>query len=142
LAWLDALVEESPTRTRSRLARYQEEASRGYRPHQLEMPPVEYGGYLLQYLMEVGPATSNGFGPGVISWQELQAWEHMTGVILTSWEATTLRMLSGHYVSQHAKSSDPMCPAPYVPEGVVFEEVDAKVTRIFDAIKRRKDKAA
>lgn len=120
------------------MARFTEQARVGHQIHQLDMPPVEYGGYLLEYLMEVGPATTSGFGPAVISWQELQAWEHMTGVILTSWEAITLRKLSGYYVAQYMKSQDPLCPPPYVPENIPVEDVNAKAIRLFASMKKRK----
>lgn len=110
----------------------------GHDAPELMMPPVHDRWYLIEYLMELGPAVSSGFGLAITSWQEIQAWEHMTGHQLTNWEATTLRTLSSRYVAQYSKSSDPMCPPPYANHEPSPELVDQKVRSIFASLKKRK----
>lgn len=66
--------------------------------------------------MEAGPVVSNGMGLSAISWRELQAWEHGTGIELQPWESRLIRMLSAEYVSTSRKATEPDCPPPWVGE--------------------------
>lgn len=78
-----------------------------------ELPPVEEAGYLIDYLMEVGPVTSGGMSAAAISYSEIAAWSQITGTIISPWDAHMLRYLSRVYVNQYADSKDPRAPAPW-----------------------------
>lgn len=73
--------------------------------------------YLTTWLMEIGPVVAAGMGVGPIGWRDIAAWQDVTGIELTPWEATLLRRLSGDFavMSREAESMD--CPAPYVAGG-------------------------
>lgn len=76
------------------------------------MPEVEIGGYLLEYLSEIGEARPSGNSLTSIDWQEIKAWQMMTGVKISSWDAQMLKHLSGVYVGQYHQAEDPNCPPP------------------------------
>lgn len=65
--------------------------------------------YLVDWLFEIGPSS----GDGAIGFPDLTAWQDITGVELTPWEARTLRRLSVEYLHQQYQSRDPGCPAPF-----------------------------
>lgn len=88
-----------------------------------EFPPIDYAENLISYLSEFGPCVSSGMGLAPVSFQEIKAWSEMTGTILTSWEYLALRELSVTYVSQHAESESPKCPAPYTSDDIDQEQV-------------------
>lgn len=68
--------------------------------------------YLVHYLMEIGPCSSNGMGLIPVSWQEIQAWQEQQGLSLNAWELKIIRMASGAYANQANISSKPDCPPP------------------------------
>lgn len=76
----------------------------------LELPPVDAAQHLIGYLFEVGPSIAGE----VLTFQEIQAWQNATGTILNSWEATTLRLLSGEYLAERQAAEDPVRLAPYI----------------------------
>ena len=82
----------------------------GYRGKLPEAGPL---GYLLEYLKEIGPAAINGGLPQPVSWQEIDAWQRLTGTCLDSFEAQIIRELSGVYVQMYVKSQKPECPPPW-----------------------------
>lgn len=77
------------------------------------MPPVEWGGYLLGYLWEVGPTMPGANGPVMVSHQEMAAWQSGVSIRLRPWEQRLLRELSGEYIAQHFKAKEPQCAAPW-----------------------------
>jgi hypothetical protein len=95
------------------------EALRGeYMP---ELPPLSHGGYLISYLMELGPTMAAGMGAGPISHQEILAWQALTGITLQPWETRFLRRLSGEYLNEQHRAEKLGCippwkPADYKPE--------------------------
>lgn len=80
-------------------------------------------------------------GPTVIGWQEIAAWEHLTGIELDAWEAKMLRNLSAEFVSKMTEAKDPAMPAPYAsPESIARnrDAVGKQVTHGFSALKMAK----
>lgn len=71
------------------------------------MPPVLVGRYLIDFLFEIGPATSTGMGYAAIKPPHIEAWMRMTGFKLQPWEVRYLLRLSREYVNQ---SNDPEEP--------------------------------
>jgi len=84
--------------------------------------------YLTNWFFEIGPIT----GEGVITWQEMAAWERITGVELDPWEAATLRLLSTHWLNMKHEARKPNCPQPMTEQPV---EVRDKVSRQFEMMK-------
>jgi hypothetical protein len=75
-----------------------------------DLPDAGLAAHLLGYLFEVGPIAP---GPEPVSWTELQAWQHATGIELQTWEARALRRLSYDYLDATLEAQSPTCPAPY-----------------------------
>lgn len=104
----------------------------------LELPPVDAAGHLIGYLFEVGPSSAGE----MITFQELEAWQNATGTRLTSWEAITLRKLSGAYLGELQAAEDPKRPAPYLQSVVKSREVVAgQLKSIFDRFEQQDIKA-
>ena len=77
----------------------------------MELPPVSKGSYLLEILGELGYA-KNGFNGAVpIDFTDIKAYTELAGVILTPWEALTLRNLSIAYAIENA-NKDPLAYPP------------------------------
>lgn len=93
----------------SRLEMLQSLHGENYTP---EMPPID-SPYIVEYLYEIGPAMASGFGSGPISNGEIESWQRVTGIELTSWEARTLSRLSREYLSESHKATEIDCPAPW-----------------------------
>lgn len=120
-------------------------ASRSKKAGPPPMPPLPDGGrYLLDYLLEVGPATGTGMGAVPVSYQELQAWQEQTGLALWPWEVQTLRRLSREYVSETHAAASPAAKAPWVPdEETNRQAVDAGFRALLDGlIAKQEAKAA
>lgn len=86
------------------------------------MPPIEFGGHLVEILFDIGPATSTGFGPAPISEAELAAWQFNRGIRLRPWECETIRRLSREYVRMMHLAEKQGMPPPYTPETVMSGE--------------------
>ncbi len=76
----------------------------------LEMPPVDAASHLIDALFEVGPSIAGE----VLTFTEIQAWQNATGTPLNSWEATTLRRLSGEYLAERQAAEAPDRAPPYI----------------------------
>ena len=66
----------------------------------LDMPPVEQGVHLIGYLQELGFSNNSGMGAAALSFLEIRAWQLSTGLVLSPWEALTIKQLSVDYVLQ------------------------------------------
>lgn len=100
--------------------------------------------HLTGWLFEIGPTGSNGMGPVPLSWQEIAAWEHLTGNELDAWEAKTLRALSAEFVSKMNEAKDPAMPAPYASPEAIARNRDAvgrQITHGFSALKLAKSRS-
>jgi len=68
------------------------------KPHLPEiLIPVDVQ-YLWDWFMDLNNARQSGFGISPISYMELQAWAHMTGVQPTIWEVQVLKRIDLHLV--------------------------------------------
>lgn len=76
--------------------------------------------YLEDYLFEVGPTESGGFGPAPLSFQELDAWARRVPHGLQPWEFIMLRRLSIEWAAESSRATEHDCPAPW--NGEVSEE--------------------
>lgn len=100
--------------------------------------PVEYPElslpYLADYLLDVSPTRQGGMGLLPLSWQELQAWSHMTCTELSYWEAQALIEASGQYVSALYQSEKPDCPPFWQATPLPPADVALKVKSVFRAL--------
>ena len=64
----------------------------GKRPAELDAPPLPDSLYPLWqiYLQLDAGRGAGGFGAAAIGWQDIAAWQRITGQPLTGWEAETL----------------------------------------------------
>ena len=69
--------------------------------------------YLIEWLFEIGPAIAGAMGSAAIGWQDIGAWQQITGIELLPWEARILRRLSQDFISQNHDAGKPECPAPW-----------------------------
>lgn len=92
----------------------------------LEMPPLSGGHHLVDWLHQAGTVNSGAMGGfSALAWTELRAWSQLCGIELQPWEAETIMLLSRTYASMFAEAADPHCPAPYTPEVIEAEAVEA-----------------
>jgi hypothetical protein len=100
----------------------------------MEMPDIEHGAYLLEYLSEIGEARHNGQTLSPIDWQEIRAWQSATGMQLSAWDAKTLRHLSAAYVAQYWEAGEPNCPPPWMPEQPNAERITKRLDSMMGVI--------
>jgi hypothetical protein len=136
-AWLDATMDrpegdQKSART-SRLRRLRADMKNdNYMP---EMPPVEVGAYLLNWLFDAGPTMPGGMSTSVLTSAELQAWQHNTGNRMTPWEARTLRNLSAAYVAELLEAANPKRSAPWHPEDMPDEDKKATAQSMRESLR-------
>ena len=82
-----------------------------------ELPPVEAGAHLVSYLLDIGPTVAAGMGEAPLGYEQILAWQTLTGIVLQPWEARWLRRLSGEYLSEGHKATKQFAPPPWIPEG-------------------------
>lgn len=66
----------------------------------LEPPDIEGFEYIIYHLQDLGYTDSEGNG---LSYQEIDSYSRLTGVVLSSWDASTLKSLSSDFASQLQK---------------------------------------
>ena len=93
-----------------------------------EMPPLEEGGYLVGYLLEIGPVQASGMGQGPISHESILAWQALTGIELEPWESRLLRRLSSEYLSESNRAQKLGCEPPWKIEGIKREPTALQVS--------------
>lgn len=86
--------------------------ARGQAPR---LPPVT-ARYLVEWWLEIGPTS----GEGPIGWQEIAAWERLTGIALEPFEAKAIRAMSAAFSGQCHDACKVNCPPPW-------SEVDSDV---------------
>ncbi|MDZ4251206.1 MAG: hypothetical protein U1A72_01355 [Sulfuritalea sp.] len=94
----------------------------------IEIPPIECGQYLLDFLYEVGPVLNGDMGSAQLTHVELNKWQENIGLCLSPWEVRVLRMLSLDYLIQSQQSTKPECVPPYGPvahRAAVAKKIDA-----------------
>lgn len=82
----------------------------------VEMPPIEWGGYILNHLFEFGPTMAAGMGSGPITPSEVESWQRVIGIEFSPWEARLLLRLSREYLSESHRATQRDCPAPWKSE--------------------------
>lgn len=80
-----------------------------------DMPPLDRGGYLVGYLIEIGPTMAAGMGAGPITHGEIRDWQDNTGIELQPWEAHLLRRLSREYLAESHRAEKLGCVPPWAP---------------------------
>ncbi|WP_051971855.1 hypothetical protein [Massilia sp. 9096] len=78
-----------------------------------ELPPLEWGGYLVEYLFEFGPTTATGMGSVPVEPQCIESWQRQTGLNLSPWEFLTLQRLSKEYAAEASNATEPDRFAPF-----------------------------
>ena len=92
-----------------------------------DLPALDPGpaAYLLEFLYELGPMHFSSMGEVPIGYEQIDAWERVTGVDLSPWEASTLRKLSIAYAVEKSAGANPLAAAP----GGVYESPEDAVER-------------
>ncbi len=104
------------------------------------MPDAGDAGYLIEFLLEIGPANSGQSGPEPISWPDILAWQQATQTELTGQELVQLRELSKAYCSQYHVSKKPDCPAPATDFVVDHEKLGNRIKETFRAFNASRKK--
>lgn len=89
---------------------------------EVPMPSGAYKHPLVRSLFEIGPVVHDGY----ITWQELLAWQTVTGIELEPWEACAILDLSKAYLNQKAQSSSLGCLCPWPKGQSIWQYVCAK----------------
>lgn len=115
MAWLNSSADKGEHRV-SRLERRRVVKGDGEQ-EPIPMPPLEGDeAYMIKLLMELGPVVNNGMGINGVSWQDINSWTLLTGVELSSWQASTLHLMSKAYANEYSRSNGENTHAPYIPE--------------------------
>lgn len=96
-------------RARSRFEAFEAKEKDGGVAPLLQLPPIDTGGHLVDHLLKVGPGSDGK----PITFVEIKAWCELTGVVLTSWEASTLHGLSVSYMAEYGQADEPDRPPPF-----------------------------
>lgn len=113
MAWLNAAPEVEQAKgeaKRESKSRQQQMSDEGIEP---EMPDLEWGRRLIDYLLEVGPVMATGMGSAPITFTELSNWQAQLGLQLSPWEVRTLRRLSLEYNSESQLATKPDREPPF-----------------------------
>jgi len=98
--------------------------------------------YITDWLVEIGPTVAGSMGEVAIGWQDMAAWERLTGIKLDPWEARTIRRLSRVFANERSKAEKPDYPAPYIGDRETIignrQSVAAKIKAAFGANLQRK----
>ncbi|MEO1488773.1 MAG: hypothetical protein AAFR88_04955 [Pseudomonadota bacterium] len=103
---------------------------------ELNLPPNP-AKYLTDWLFEIGPTS----GDNAITWPDLTAWQEISGVVLSAWEAKTLRSLSVALLAERSRAKQPDAIPPYTdePEQARNARVTRQFARMFDAFSPPKE---
>jgi len=94
---------------------------------------------LIEWLYDIGPMSYSGMGVVPIGWQDIQAWQSVTGLVLQPYEAEAIKTLSLAYVDQLERSKDANCPCPWIdPTDINRSAVADKVKSQFRAFSERR----
>lgn len=90
--------------------------------------------HVIDWFREIGPTTAGPMGEAAITWEEMVAWERVTGIELSAWEARTIRRLSQAFIAQRHDAERPDCTPPYSGVSDQIEVVRDRVTSQFAAM--------
>lgn len=89
------------------------------------MPPIEWGRYLVDYLLEFGPTMPTGMGSAPLMPSEIEAAQRLLGIELQPWEARLLLRLSREYLAESYRATEQHCSAPWQdPETAEIDQVE------------------
>lgn len=91
------------------------------------------------YLLEVGPTLQGGMGPAPLSYLEIKAWMHSTGLSLSPWEVVLLRKCSIEWMSAQYEAKDPTAIPPWTNAGNQQETLSTMRQSLADRLKRALD---
>lgn len=92
------------------------------------LPEVKGLSHLIRYAANIGFGKQTGMGMIPIDWVDIVAWSQLTGTELYPDEAEIIREISLVYVSQHTRSKEFDCPAPFFTDAVYAEAPKKKLS--------------
>lgn len=99
------------------------------------LPPVT-ARHVVGWWLEIGPMS----GEDAVSWQDMAAWERLTGIELEPWEALAIRAMSSAFANERFAARKRAAPAPYGEIDEIMNNRDAvaaKVRAVFGGRKSR-----
>jgi hypothetical protein len=112
-AWLNAVPDVPQPKTGPRVpqkSRREALKANGVEP---EMPSLEWGRYLVEYLFEFGPTVPAGMGSAPLPPSEIEAAQRVLGIQLQPWEARLLLRLSREYLQESHRATEQHCAPPW-----------------------------
>lgn len=91
--------------------------------------------YLVDWLMEVGPTSSDGLSAGPVAWEAIAAWSALTCRSLLPWEARILRQMSRDFAAEVHAAKKPDAPAPWVSLRPSIHDREGVARRVGNAFK-------
>lgn len=81
-----------------------------------EMPSFPHidAPHVADWWLEIGPTVPGGMGECPLGWQDLAAWQAITGIELAAWEARAIRSMSREFVNFRDEARKADCPPPYL----------------------------
>lgn len=137
-AWLNAVpevpqkqVQQSNQQSTPQKSRRESLKSYGIEP---DMPPLEWGAYLVEYLFELGPTMAAGMGAGPLMPSELHAAQQLLGIQFQPGEARLLLRLSRDYLAESHRATEYNCEPPWDDEIVRNIDVVETANRMEQAM--------
>ena len=103
------------------------------------LPNVEPFDYMVGLFSDIGMAINTGNGLTPLSWREIEAFTHGTGISLTAWEAKTIRNMSAQYASGVIRYTNQNVQAPYRSEKEKTRIADTMKSALRGMVIREKD---
>lgn len=104
------------------------------------MPEIQWLGYLINYLIEIGTSMASGFGITPLTWTEIEAWKNLTEVEITGSEASIIMRLSRTFTSCYNQYDGKDVPAPYIVEEFDREKVSSNIGSLLRSLASRVNK--
>jgi len=95
----------------------------------MSLPKMGKEIYLVSLLYSAGTVLQTGSGIIGLSWQEIEAWQNVTGFQLYPWELQIIKNMSVAYASEYSKASSKDAEIPFSP----FRDLRDKRKQISDA---------
>lgn len=103
----------------------------------IKMPPVDHYEHIVNWFLDIGPATAGMTGNVPISYTEIANWLLLTGTEATTFEIESLVKMSKQYCYQSAISEDINCAPPFAESYnedelmAMRKKADEKMRRLF-----------
>jgi hypothetical protein len=112
-AWLNAVPETKQQTTSARAPRKSRREELKESAIEPDLPPLEWGQYLVGYLFEFGPTVAAGMGSGPLMPSELESAQRLLGIQFQPWEARLLLRLSREYLEESHRATEENCAPPW-----------------------------